>query len=321
MIKKTKPLLLLLLSSLLFLHGAGGVSLGAGKPLLAVFVSASNTPYKEAKRGFDNRMKSLDVEYDSFVIVLGDGVSPQEALAMLKSKKPVLIHTIGTQAARLAGESFKDIPIVFSMVLNPVDSGLVKGMNSSGNNLTGASMDIPASVQFRKIKALFPDGRRMGVIYNPSETGKMVEAAKDASAKLGMEILGVAVDEPSGVPVALGELLGKVDLLWSVADSHVFTRETSRELLSVTLKNKLPFVGLSPAFVKAGALMAFEMDPFDMGRQAADAAKRVLMGEKPSNVPISTPLKVRTVLNSNTIDLLDIRIPEKEMTSARIIGP
>ncbi len=319
--KQIKYFLFLLLCCAFVLHGGASLSLGAGKPLVAVLVSASNVPYKEAKRGFYDRIKELGVVYDSSEIVLGDDVSPEEAVSTLRSKRPVLIHTIGTQAARLAKDSFEDIPIVFSMVLNPVDSGLVKGMRSSGNNLTGASMDIPAAIQFKKIKAVLPKTKKIGVIYSPSETGRMVEKAKRVSPASGIEVIGIAVDGPAGVPKALKELVGKVDLLWSVADSHVFTRETIREILSVTLKRKLPFVGLSPAFVKAGALMAFEMDPFDMGRQAANAANRIMMGEKVSNIPVVTPLKVRIVLNSNTIDLIDVEIPAKEMTSVRVIGP
>ena len=83
-----------------------------------------------------------------------------------------------------------------------------------------------------------------------------------------------------------------VDALWSVADSTVFSPGSTKFILLHTLRNKIPFIGLSPAFVKAGALMALAADYQEVGTQCGELAVRVLSGYQPSSLPITMPEKI-----------------------------
>jgi len=205
------------------------------------------------------------------------------------------------------------------MVLNPVDSGLAADMKSSGSNLAGASLDIPSGIQFEYIKKIAPRVKKIGVIYSEAETGLVVAGAKEVARRLGLELVTGEIKTPAELPHALRTLIKEVDFLWSVADSNVLTKETIKEILIATLRERLPFMGLSPAFVRAGALAALYADNSDIGRQAAIAAKKTLQGKKPSDLSIAVPEKIKLILNVNTINLLGIDVPKAVYDSAEVV--
>ena len=318
--KHLKICVFLFLSACLLCLGRVSLSYGAEKPLVAVVLSSSIKPFRHALKGFHDELKKRGLEYTSREVTLG-GADSNDILLPIKKLNPTIIYTIGTRATLIAKKEFPHIPVVFSMVLNPVASKVVKSMNSPGENVTGASMDIPPGLQFRYLKKILPRVEKVGVIYSESETGVIVKAAADAAKANGLELIAEAVKSPGDVPDALARLVGKVDCLWSVADSTVFTRETVRELLLITLREKIPFVGLSSSFVKAGALAAFQMDAGDIGSQAASIAGNLLRGVDPSVLPVTEPRRIRIVLNDNTIKLLGIIVPRKVYESAEIIKP
>ena len=252
---------------------------------------------------------------------MGEPSGSGNLVARIRAYKPALIHTVGTDATRLVKEGIKDVPVVFSMVLNPVAGGLVESMPASGNNLTGASMDIPASLQFSYMRELKPGIKRIGVIYSEKETGTVVREAKRSAGRMGLELVSEAVDGPQGVPRAINRLKNRVDFMWSVADGNVFTRETVRELLLVSLRKKIPLMGLSPAFVKAGALFSVSIHPDKVGGQAAGITMGVLGGEKPSSIPVSIPVGGDLLINKNTLKMLDLEPSPSILKEAEIIDP
>lgn len=313
--------LLLLLCSAGFCFSGASLSFGEEKVSIAVLLSSPIGPYQEALRGFYKGVNESGIDYEVFKFTLDEDVDEKEAVSEIRRLKPDIIHTIGTKATRIVKEEFPLTHTVFSMVLNPVASGLVESMKSPGGNVTGVSMDIPARVQFENVKRILPKVKKIGVIYSEAETGVVVADAERAARSLGMEIVRAKVETPGDVPAALSELADKVDFLWSVADSKVFTRETIREVLLVTLREKIPFMGLSHSFVKAGALMAFKITPMDSGRQAAGMTERVLRGAKPAYTSVEVPEVVKIVLNGNTSRILGVNIPEEVYKSAEVVTP
>jgi putative ABC transport system substrate-binding protein len=112
------------------------------------------------------------------------------------------------------------------------------------------------------------------------------------------------------------EVEGKVDVLWSVADSTVFTPQGLRHILLSTLRNRIPFVGLSPAFVKAGALLALSCDYQDVGSQSGEMAIRILEGESPDTIPTAVPRQVSLSVNMNTARQIKVAIADEVRDAA-----
>lgn len=289
-----------------------------GNFTIAVIKSRDSTFYNAALKGFMEALKDKNVKESTSIYNMEDEPKKgREIVSRIKRTKPDLILTLGTMATKAASEDIKDLPIVFSAVLNPVDSKLVKSMKSSGNNLAGASMDIPIKTQFEWLKNVVPNVKTIGVLYNPDDTKVVIDEASKIAETMKLKLIAVPVHSEKDVPQATNDLLRKVDALWSVADTTIFGLQQSRKfILLETLRKKIPFMGLSRTYVKAGALLALSCNYEDIGRQSGELAVRILAGEKPSQIPITVPRKVSLLLNRKVAERIGIKIPNHIIAKA-----
>jgi putative ABC transport system substrate-binding protein len=192
------------------------------------------------------------------------------------------------------------------MVLYPRQSGFLA---STSRAVTGASLDVPLDTQFDYLHRLLPEARSVGVLYSASETGTIVEAARKAAPAHGLTLVAEPVAEAGSAMSALAALMERVDVVWTVADSHVLTPQSTSALVLASLRRRIPMIGLSTAHVRAGTLAALSCDYADVGRQTGEIVLRSLRGEKPENIPVSTPRTITLALNLRSASHLGVSIP------------
>lgn len=249
----------------------------------------------------------------------GDGAGGDALVRTIRARRPALLVTLGSQATAAVTARVKDVPVVFCMVLNPVASGLVPDLERPGGNVTGASMDVPLATQFEAIRTVVPAARRVGVLFNPAETGRIVQEAEQAAREAGLTLVPHAVQTPGEVPQALAAVARQADVLWAVADATVFFGGSTEHILRYTLTNGIPFMGLSPAFVQAGALMALAVDYGAVGEQCGEQALQVLAGRKPGLLPVTVPKGVTLHLNLRTAESIGLKIPRRAAKGAVLV--
>ena len=69
-------------------------------------------------------------------------------------------------------------------------------------------------------------------------------------------------------------MLQDSDVLLALPDSSVYNSATLRNILLATYRSGIPLIGLSPAYVKAGALCAVFSTPTQIAAQAAMAIQQ-----------------------------------------------
>ncbi|MFQ5452652.1 MAG: ABC transporter substrate-binding protein [Candidatus Zixiibacteriota bacterium] len=228
----------------------------------------------------------------------------------IKNNKTSLILTIGSSATKLAQDNFKNIPIVFSAVKYPVLSGFVNSINRPGKNITGASLDIPVDVQFKYYKKIIPNLKKVGVLYTEN-TESLIPQAKVIAYQLGIKLISIKVNNDKELPSALDSLCHLVGGVWSVADANLFKPKSTRYILLNTLRKGIPFMGFSRYIVESGALFALDFDYKAVGFQAGDIVNRILEGEKPINIRVTTADVIWFHYNENTAKRIHITIPEE----------
>jgi putative ABC transport system substrate-binding protein len=119
---------------------------------------------------------------------------------------------------------------------------------------------------------------KIGVLYDPNNLTKFVRQAADAARPLGLELVTREVRAPREVPGALLRLRGEIDAFWMLPDPSVVSPETMEFFVLFSGENRIPLVTFSRKYVDMGALLALEVDPFDMGMQAGEMANRLLQG-------------------------------------------
>ncbi len=280
----------------------------ADQKLIAIVKTEGFSSYLRALKGVKQVITQSGVEV-GFIeyTILDDSTEKERVLAEVRNKKPDLIVTIGSKATELVSRDIKDIPIVFSAVLNPAISGFVPARDAPEGNLTGASLDVPLRIQMEKFKLIVPELKSLGVLYT-AETEPLVREARSVSKYLGIELYPLSIESEKEIPSALQEFKDEVDGVWAVADPLIFTPQSSQFILLFTLRNGLPLMGLTPSFVQAGALFTLAPDYKDVGRQAGEMVLEIISGKDPKQVSVSMPRMIYLYLNMKTADQINLKI-------------
>lgn len=250
------------------------------------------------KKALSYPVREFDIEGN-----LGKG---QKLIEKIKQDKPQLIFAIGDKATFLAKEGFSNVPIIFSMVLNWKKLDLLKN-----KNITGISLDVPPESQFTQLKLIAPQVSHIGVIYSPEASQELIRRAKEISTGLGIELVEVQVTSEKEVKKAWDGIKNRIDALWMVADPIVITRDNFEFLQKQTLQQKIPFLGYSENFVKAGALVSVSPDYETIGSQAASIALQILKDkQKPWDIQVTEPIGTIIVLNKATAKKLGLSLTD-----------
>lgn len=290
---------------------------GADRSVLVLLKSSSIPPFEQAAAAIAEELAHDPLRPEVLVLDLGgDVANGPGALARAHQIDARLLVTVGSLATSVALGDPRPLPTVFSMVLYPEQSGFLQ----PDRPVTGASLDVPPDVAFGYLQRLLPRLHRVAVLYSPQETGMVVEEARGAAAARGLELVTKIVEDPAGALAALREVLHDADAVWAVADSHVFSPQTTASLILEALQHRVPVFGLSAGQVRAGALAALSCDNREIGRQAADLAGKVLRGQKPRSLPMTRPTRAALVLNLKIARYLDIAVPhELEAEAAEVV--
>lgn len=262
---------------------------------ITVLQASASTASRDVVDGFRRRLEQLGRRSSVTVIVM-DG---EQAAAPRASAD--LVVALGARAQVAAAKDFRGTPTVGALVTR-------EAMSASG---TGASvvLEFAPEVELDWMRRLLPQVRRIGVVYSTDANARLVARAREIGRGLGFEIIAQRVANPSEIPAALNSLAGTADVLWGIPDDLVLTSETARAVLLASLRTRVPFVGLSSQWVRAGAVYALDRDYADIGAQAADLAVRVLDGAAGRAPEVVSPRKVTYSLNTRSADLMRVTFP------------
>ena len=274
-------------------------------PQVAIIRTQNARPYEAALEALRVGLKRhADLHFE-----MVDRDDPDEGTRIMALDPDVLV-TVGSQATSWSLGNTRDVPVVFAMVLNPVSSGLVKSMQRPGDRITGASLDVPPDAHFRTLRELI-GARRIAVLYNPEETGPVIESARQAALRQEVELVPIGVASPKQLNQALGQVDSSYDALWSVADRTILSHGTVEHVLIHTIRARIPFMGLSEPYVRAGALLALSTSYHENGRQAAELVRRILGGESPADLAITIPTDLEVVFNELTAKRIGMKLPSQ----------
>ena len=281
----------------------------ADPSVVMVIFSSRAGPYDEAWRGFNEFLSSTEIPA-TFTSDNLQEEHPEEILSSLTEHEPDLVFTLGAKASRLARDHIKDTPVVFGMVFDPSEF--------RRDRMTGVSLKIPAVKKLKEVSQMLPEAKKVGTIYSPNTIGAYQEV-KEAITGLGLQLVDRKVDSQKDFPDALGDLLWKVDYFFMIPDPTIYSLRSVEHLLREGLKERVPVIGLSSTYTKAGALASIDCDYRDLGKQAGDIAFRILTGVNTENIEPTFPRSVHVSLNLTVAERLEIKIPPRAIRNVQDI--
>jgi putative ABC transport system substrate-binding protein len=270
---------------------------------VAVLMSSKVSEYEEALRGFkEATANQIVATYD----MDGDVELGRKYLTEIETKvKPDLVFAIGSWALQVVVSRPPSAPVVYAMVLNP--ASIVEAV---GRNVTGASMNVPVEQPLRLLKQLGPQIKRIGVIYNRTRTGALVQRAQVVAREEGLELVTREIGSAKEVVAALESFQDGIDALWIVPDETVLSQAVVQQMLLFSYRRKIPVLGLSDRHAQMGALFALSFaSGEDIGRQAGELAQAVLGGRPAADVPYTDARKLYLTINLKAAHKLGIDIP------------
>jgi len=225
------------------------------------------------------------------------------------------IATPITQACASAVEG-TDIPVVFSAVTDPVTAGFAESWEEPGGQITGASdwADVEAQVQLGM--DIHP-ASKLGIIYNAGEVNSVVQIDELKKVKSSLnitEIVEATAASTADVYAAAQSLVGRVDAIWEPSDNTV--AGAIQSVVQVCEENDIPLFASDIGMAKKGCISGLGLDYYVNGQKAAELAARILEGEDPATIPVSTTPMTIVYLCPDAAERMGTTIPQAVLDTA-----
>ena len=204
------------------------------------------------------------------------------------------------------------IPIVFTIVSDPVGAGFAASLPRPGGNMTGFTQTDPAlgGKWLSLLKQAAPGLQRVATMFNPDTApgqGKFFMASFEAAARsLAIEPVVLPVRSDAEIEARIA-VLGRERSGLVMADNS-FIAVHYRTVISATARNNVPAISFTTQFAKDGGLMSYQSSIIDQFRGAAGYVNRILHGEKAGDLPVQTPTKFELTINLKTATTLGLTI-------------
>ncbi|MBK9605210.1 MAG: ABC transporter substrate-binding protein [Betaproteobacteria bacterium] len=243
---------------------------------------------------------------------------PREARALIKANVD-LILTNNEAAALAARDATQQIPIVFTLVGNPVAAGIVSNLARPGGNLTGIAGGATQIVAKRIeiLRTLVPKLRRVWFIYRAGDPidAAAVTAADQAAKTLKVELVVRPVESAEQLKRTLLEVRPGDGLLAPEMDALDITAA----ILDKSLGTRVPAVFATAHWVARGGLISYGPDLYAQGVQAAAIVARILQGMRPQDVPVQAADDIALAINLETARLFALDVPRKILFRADVL--
>ncbi|GEC95201.1 hypothetical protein ZRA01_12740 [Zoogloea ramigera] len=291
----------------LLLALAGGLPVDALAAQVLLLLSEESSAFSEATEAIVSELRSAGHRTQSLSLPL----RTDESAALTGN---ALIITLGTRAAQTVS-SLAPRSLVLHTLL---PRSAFEKFTTRGDDLRRVSavfIDQPASRQIELLRIALPDWTRAAFVTSreSSELGqRLVASARDKRLRPVLEQLN---DESELYPT-LQRVLADPAVLVAVPDATLFNNRTISNILLTAYHQRSPVVGFSPAYVKAGALIALYSTPAQIGQQAGEAARAGLAsGSLP---PPAAPRHFRVGTNRYVARSLGINLDDAAVLQERL---
>ena len=230
-----------------------------------------------------------------------------------------LIVTVGTSATVPVARAVKDIPVVFSVVYDPVGANIVESWQNSGNNATGTSAKVPMPTIIRRLNEVVAV-KRLAVLYTPGEKNSesQLQDLQKVQGEFRIKVIPVPLTAKGEIAYLLPEVFRTTDALYLTGSNVVYGEIAG--IIEMATRARVVTVTHFQRLADRGVLLTVCANTRELGRLAAEKAMLILKGASPSSVPVEALKKFDLIVNMRTARAGKFPIPPSLFGSAtRII--
>jgi len=190
-----------------------------------------------------------------------------EATNLETINRQQLIIAIGSKTTKSLLDANISAPILSILMPEHLAKSFQKLYNTKGN-WSSLVIDQPLERKFHLITAIMGKNKKTGVLLG-SYTKDLEKPLKRAARETRQSITIEHINNPEEIPRSLNTLNNTVNILLTLPDPVIYNKNTIRGILLSTYREKLPIIGFSKAYVKAGAIAAVYSKPEQISKQTA----------------------------------------------------
>ncbi len=268
---------LLLVSFCLTLFACAGASAATS---VVIVSSERSAAYMEAAQALIGELERQGVSRHDVTHLDSSEWNVQRALSAR------LYVALGAEAADRLARSALAAPVLCTLLPR---SSFERVLQRSGRKVSAQFsalyLDQPMSRQMELIRLALPAARRLGVLWG-AEPAPEAATLKALAQTHGLRVTEAAIKDEQSIFPALKSVLEDADLLLAVPNPGVYNSSSIQNILLTSFRAKVPMLAFSPAYVRAGALLALHAAPAQIGLQAATLALAALGGKGLPEPPV-----------------------------------
>ena len=233
---------------------------------------------------------------------------------------PDLVFVTSTPTLQAVVKKIKNIPVVFTVVADPVLAGAGKTFDDHIANITGISTLGDFAGMIKWVKIILPGAKEIGTLFSPGESNsvKNVNELRKYAELAGLKLITVPVNSSQDIMDAAITLAAKKpDVICQIVDN--LTATSAGTIINTAKVQKIPVFGFVSDQSKKGAVLVVSRDYHQAGVDAVRLAKRILDGESPAGIPFEFVSKTDVLINPEAAKLFRIALPEEVYTQKNSI--
>lgn len=268
-----------------------------------------------ATKGFKDVLKEKlgdDIEFDE-QNAANDSATCATIANRFVSNKVDLIMANATPALQAAASATADIPIVATSITDYATALEISDWKGkTGTNITGSSDLAPLKEQAQMIKELFPEAKKVGILYNSGEANSKYQAVEVTNAlkELGIEAKEYTSADSNDLAQVTTTACAEVDVIYIPTDN---TMASNKEIVNnIAEPAKIPVVAGEVGICKGCGVATLSIDYYSIGKKAGEMAYEILVnGKNPGDMEIEYADNFTKQYMASRCQTLGVTVPDK----------
>lgn len=222
-----------------------------------------------------------------------------------------LIMANATPALQAAAAATADIPVLGTSITEYGVALDIKDFTGTvGTNVSGTSDLAPLDQQAAMVKALFPDVKKVGLLYCSAEANSdyQVKTIEKMLADLGYECTKYPFTDSNDLASVTTKAADESEVIYVPTDNTVASNTGIID--NICRPKKVPVIAGEEGICAGCGVATLSIDYYDLGFATGEMAYKILTGEsKVSEMPIEYAPKFTKKYNKEICDELGVKIP------------
>ncbi len=255
----------------------------AEKTYNIILISSNNsTPYSTTAKNIKTTLENNNSFINIKTITLEEYYSQKKSLP----ENTDIFVPIGQRALKEVLKYSGDAPVLASLISKyDFDRVIRNSRHPENNNIGAIYIDQPLNRHLLFSKLVLPNVNRFSFIVNNDN-----EYTIDKLNLLDHDKYRIGILNPGdNVISTLSHILIDADAIIAVPDPIIFNLRTTRNILLSAYRKRVPIIGFSESYVKAGALAAIYSTPEFIGKQTGEVISQLIKKNSSQNKALPLP--------------------------------